>query len=281
MSQPDDSLTVALVRETFTGPGADARLRQRLGQARDRGAALAVLPELPLDAWHPAHAEARPADAEAPGGRRHQQLAAAAAHAGLGLVGGAIVQDPTTGQRHNTAVVFDPDGTLSASYRKVHVPWEEGFWERAHFSAGDAPPVPFTGCGWRLGLQLCSDLQRPQGCLLLGAAGAEAVLSPRATLEDTWARWRMVIRASAVTAAVYVLSVTRPGPEAGVPMGGPSVAVDPHGVVVLETTEPLGMVTLEHAVVAAARQAYPGYLDVRADLYAQGWAALARRGDRG
>jgi len=277
MSSPADTLTVALVRETFTQGQPASRLRARLIEARDRGATLAVLPELPLDHWCPASDVARAEDAEPPEGRRHRVLAAAAADASIGVVGGAIVADPASGRRHNTALVFDAAGALVARYRKVHVPWEAGFWERAHYDAGDEQPEVFCHFGLPLGLQLCSDLLRPQGCQILGAAGAEAILAPRATLDWTWERWRTVIRANAITSAVYVLSASRPGPEHTVSIGGPSVAVDPHGEVLLETQEPLAVVTLNREVVSEARAGYPGYLDVRAALYSKGWGAVAAK----
>lgn len=274
MSPAADSLTVALVRDTFVDRNPAERLGARLQQARDRGATLAVLPELPLDPWCPAGDVARDEDAEPPQGRRHDLMAAAAKDASIGVVGGAIVRDPVSGRRHNTALVFDATGTLVAQYHKVHVPWEEGFWERAHYEAGDEPPTVFDDFGLCTGLQLCSDLHRPQGCHLLGAAGAEVVVAPRATLDWTWPRWRTVIRASAITSAVYLLSVNRPGPERGVSIGGPSVAVDPHGEILLETDETVAVVTIQRSVVAEARAAYPGYLEARAGLYARGWTAV-------
>ena len=80
--------------------------------------------------------------------------------------------------------------------------------------------------------------------------------------------------ANAVTAAVYVISVNRPAPEGGVAIGGPSLAVDPNGEVVAESTEPLCMITLDRSVIERARKDYPGYLDVRAELYARAWTDL-------
>jgi len=71
--------------------------------------------------------------------------------------------------------------------------------------------------------------------------------------------------------------VTRPHPEKGVLIGGPSVAVDPNGEVLVETTDTLSIVTLSASVVADARQAYPGYLPVRARLYAEAWSEIAGR----
>ena len=74
---------------------------------------------------------------------------------------------------------------------------------------------------------------------------------------------------------LVVFSVNRPGPEDGVPIGGPSLVVDPGGRVVLETTDPVGVVTLSRAAVEQARAAYPGYLKVRAEVYARGWNQIA------
>jgi predicted amidohydrolase len=126
-----------------------------------------------------------------------------------------------------------------------------------------------------VGVQVCSDVNRPEGSHLLGALGAEAILAPRATESRTWPRWRLVLQANALTTAAYVLSVNRPGPEDGVPIGGPSVVVAPDGEVLLETTDPVAVATLERDVVRRARAEYPGYMPVRAGLYAAGWAAAA------
>ena len=71
-----------------------------------------------------------------------------------------------------------------------------------------------------------------------------------------------------------MLSVNRPGPEAGVLIGGPSIVVDPQGEVVVEADEALTVVDLDLAAVERARAGYPGYLARPADVYAAGWSAL-------
>jgi predicted amidohydrolase len=73
-----------------------------------------------------------------------------------------------------------------------------------------------------------------------------------------------------------VVSVNRPGPEQGVPIGGPSIAIDPNGEVLVETTEPVVVVRLEESVLAEARRRYPGYLRTNAALYAEAWARAVR-----
>lgn len=269
-----ETLTIALIGEVFFDGDAEARLRARLAEAKSRGAELAVLPELPLDAWVPATKAVRDEDAEAPEGPRHATLSRAAREAAVGVVGGAIVRDPATGLRHNTALVFDARGTFVAAYRKAHLPEEEGFWETSHYVAGDRPPDVIRAFGVPLGVQICSDANRPEGSHVLGAMGAEAILVPRATEAGSWERWKLVLRANAVTSTAYVLSVNRRDPIA-IPLGGPSIAIDPHGGIVAESPDPMVVVTLSGAVVEEARRVYPGYVPVRAGLYARAWQTLS------
>lgn len=266
-----DSLTVALVSDVFFEEDADERLARRLAEARAAGAELAVLPELPLDPWVPVRREARPEDAEEPGGPRHRRLAGAARKAGIAVLGGAIVVEG--GRRVNRALAFDGSGRLAGSYDKVHLPSEEGFWETAHYQSGLEPPRPIAAFGLPIGLQVCSDLNRPTGCYLLAARGAAAILAPRATEPATWERWRLVLRADAITSCAWVASVNRPRPETGVALGGPSVVIAPDGEVVAESTDVLTVARLDRERVRRAQRQYPGYMEVPAALYAAGWSA--------
>ena len=264
---------IAALSEVFLGARAEERLTERLGEAKRLGAEVALLPELPLDPWVAATRTPREDDAEPPGGPRHEAQSRAAAAASIALVGGAIVRDPGTGRRHNTALVFDGRGELAATYRKVHLPQEEGFWEADHYEPGDAPPQVIRGFGLPFGVQICSDSNRPEGTHILAALGASAVLAPRATESATFPRWELVFRANAMTSAVWIVSVNRPGPESGVPLGGPSILVSPDGEVVASTVEKLALFRLDEGAVESARRGYPGYLDTRADVYADGWRA--------
>jgi predicted amidohydrolase len=274
-ARADGRLTIALISETFWEADGTVRLRQRLAEAVDRGADLALLPELPLNPWSPATKEASEDDAEPMDGPRARAQAEAAAEAGIGLVGGIIHRDES-GRRTSRALVFDRSGAIVATYEKLHLPEEEGFWETSHYEPGNEPPRRIDAFGVPIGIQLCSDSNRPQGTHLLGAQGAMAMLNPRATEEATYQRWKVVFRANAMTSACYVLSVNRPHPEHGVPLGGPSVAIDPRGDVILETTDRMELVTLDETAIQEARRAYPGYLPIRARLYADAWDEIAR-----
>jgi N-carbamoylputrescine amidase len=271
----DGRLTVALVSEVFWEPDGAQRLRERLHEAAERGADLAVLPEIPLNPWRPATKDPVDEDAEPMDGPRATTQAEAAAEAGLGLVGGIIHRDLETGRRTSRALVYDRNGNLRATYEKLHLPEEPGFWETSHYEPGEEAPERIDAFGLPVGVQICSDNNRPEGSRLLGAKGAMAILIPRATEERTFQRWKLVFRANALTGAVYVLSVNRPGPEQGVLIGGPSIAVDPDGEVMVETTDRLALAHLDADVVHQARTDYPGYLPIRARLYADAWNEIA------
>jgi predicted amidohydrolase len=267
-----------MIHEVFPGRLASERLPARLAEARQAGADLAVLPELPLDSWVPSTDQPRETDVEDSDGPRHRSLANAARHAGIAVIGGAIVRDSETGQRRNRALVYDGSGRLLGSYDKLHVPSEEGFWEAAHYSEGLHSPTPIEGLALPFGIQICSDLFRPAGCQLLGAQGAMAIFAPRATPLSSYTRWLGIIRSNAITSGAYVLSVNRPAPEGDARIGGPSVAVGPDGEPLVESTEPVTVVTLERTAVERARREYPGYLRVRASVYADAWSRIPDSG---
>ena len=273
----DGRLTVALVSEVFWQPDGIGRLGSTLDQCVERGADVAVLPEIPLNPWRPATKVPHDEDAEPMDGPRATAMASAARAAGIGLVGGIIHRDPATGRRTSRLLVFDREGSLVTTYEKLHLPEELGFWETSHYEPGTLAPERIDAFGLPVGVQICSDNNRPEGSHLLGAQGVQAILIPRATEERTYQRWKIVFRANALTSCCYVLSVNRPDPEEGVLIGGPSIAVDPNGAVLLETTDRIGVVTLESRVVSEARIAYPGYLPVRARLYADAWGEIAGR----
>jgi len=268
---PDQSLTVALISEVFFDDEKGEKLQSILSQAKKQGAQLAILPELPLNRWAPATKELCDDDAEPIKGRRHHLQSLAAQTVGIGLLGGAIVKDPATGRRYNTALLFDQTGHHLGSFRKCHIPKEPGFWEAYHYSQGEDPPQVYDHFDIRFGIQICSDINRPQGALALAAQGAEAVINPRATEAATIDRWRVVFHALAITSAAYIISVNRPRAEQGVLIGGPNVAVDPLGCTLVDSTDQISIVTIKRSIVTEVRKKYPGYLPVRTDLYAKAW----------
>jgi len=265
-------LRVALLREVYTELAAASRLTKQLVQARQQDADIVLLPELPYNHWSPATPDSRPEDAEEYRGWRARMQNEAAKAARVAVLGGVIQRLGT--KRYNTALLSNSEGKTVGAYAKVHLPDEEGFYEVCHYDPGTSPPKVIELYGARIGIQICSDANRPVGSQLLGAQGVQIIFCPRATSAETWHRWRLAYRAMAMMCAAWVVSVGRPGPEHGVPLGGPSLVVDPRGEVALETENTLEVFPVDLRAVTAARLDYPGYLAWPSEVYAKGWTVL-------
>ena len=241
-ARADGKLTVALISEVYWEADGVQRLKERLAEAADRGADLAVLPEIPLNPLEPRD-EGGPAtttprawtgSGRAPRPRRRPRPASAwwaASSTATSADGGRVVRWSSTAR-----------GSCEARTRSCTCPRSPASGRRATTSRAREAPQRIDAFGIPIGVQLCSDANRPQGSQLLGAQGVMAVLNPRASEERTLQRWKTVWRANAMTSCCYVLSVNRPYPERGVLLGGPSVAYDPNGDLLLETTDTLAPV---------------------------------------
>ena len=267
------NLNIALVAETFPDNAPD--LTAALHNAKAKGADLALLPECPAQPWVAATTQRCQQDAEPSGGPRESRQSNASRTAEIALLGGSIEQLEQGGRR-NTAVLWDHHGEELLRYSKMHIPDEPGFREASHYEPADSAVRCIDYKGWRIGVQICSDNQRPTGCQMLAAQGCDLILNPRATERTFLETWITVWRANAITTGCWVASVNRPDPESGVPLGGPSVIIDPFGEVQL-FEDPLAVVTLDQSRVVEARQAYPGYLAIPSATYAQLWRTIPSR----
>ena len=264
-----NELNIALISDVFVGDGARERLLSRLQKAKDAGADLAVLPEIACNPWSPATKQLQEEDAENFGGERCQMQATAAKEIGIGVIGAAILNE--SGTRHNTCLLWDEAGVLLGTYQKHHIPEEDGFWETSHYSPGITGFPVFNFRGFNIGIQICSDMNRPQGSHLLAAAGADVIVSPRSSELATYDKWRPVWIANALTTGCYVCSVNRPAPEQGVLIGGASIAIAPNGDVLTESCDAITLFTTHQSTIQQARSEYPGYLACRSGVYAREW----------
>ena len=267
-----ESMTIAMISEVFFGDGAQERLISRMQEAKDAGADLVVLPEIACNPWSPSTKIMQEEDAEELGGKRCTMQANAAREVGVGVIGAAILKIGS--KRYNTCLFWDANGALLGAYQKHHIPEEEGFWETSHYSQGTEGFPVFAFCGIRIGIQICSDMNRPQGSHLLGASGADVIVGPRCTELATYDKWRPVWIANALTTGCYICSVNRPAPEGGVLIGGPSIAISPNGEVLVESCEAITIFSVRQSTIKQTRQEYPGYLPCRSDLYASSWESV-------
>lgn len=240
----------------------DVRRAAVIGAVRAcAGADLVVLPELwpqggfIYQRWAE---EAEPVD-----GPTVAALGEVARELGAHVHGGSIIERDDAGRLYNTSVLLGPDGSLLATYRKIHLfGFAEG--EPALLTAGGAVVVVETPLG-PLGLATCYDLRFPELFRGLVDAGAELVLLPAAWPAARVGHWSLLARARAVEDQLVVVAVNTAGVQAGKTMGGCSVVVDAQGVVLAEAgtgAETLS-VEVDLAEVRAWRERFPVLADRR------------------
>ena len=127
------------------------------------------------------------------------------------------------GLYHNTAVVFEKDGTIAGRYRKMHIPDDPGYYEKFYFTPGDLGFRPIQTSVGRLGVLVCWDQWYPEAARLMALQGAEILIYPTAIgydpndTPDEQQRqrraWQTVMRGHAVANGLPVVAVNRVGEE--------------------------------------------------------------------
>jgi hypothetical protein len=150
-----------------------------------------------------------------PGGtdpRARARAPSARSRSELGVVSSALaVRAPRAGLYHNTAVVFERDGSIAGKYRKMHIPDDPGYYEKFYFTPGDLGFTPIDTSVGRLGVLVCWDQWYPEAARLMALAGAELLLYPTAIGWDPRdARTRRL--ASAMRGSLYSAACGRQRP---------------------------------------------------------------------
>jgi N-carbamoylputrescine amidase len=200
------------------------------------------------------------------------------------VVVGSLFERRAPGLYHNTAVVFDADGTQLGLYRKMHIPDDPLYYEKYYFAPGDLGFGAFDTRFGRVGVLVCWDQWYPEGARLTALAGADVLFYPTAIgwhpsekVQYGAAQadaWRTIQRSHAIANGVYVCAINRVGHEAGVGDGiefwGGSFVADPFGVVLQEgsrTEEQILVVECDRAHQESVRRNWPFLRDRRVDAY--------------
>ena len=170
--------------------------------------------------------------AEAIPGPSCEFLGPLARELGIVLVA-SLFERRAPGLYHNTAVVFERDGSIAGRYRKMHIPDDPAYYEKFYFTPGDLGFTPIDTSVGRLGVLVCWDQWYPEAARLMALAGAELLLyptaigwDPRDTAEEQARQreaWVTVQRAHAVANGVPVLVANRVGHEPDPSAQGPGI----------------------------------------------------------
>ncbi|MFH5880059.1 carbon-nitrogen hydrolase family protein [Arthrobacter sp. NA-172] len=164
------------------------------------------------------------------------RLSAMAGRHGITVVAGLLEasgEREGSGERDrafNTLVVFGPDGSRLASYRKIHLFDCQGFRESEYIKPAPEPlPVTFSCGGTTFGLMTCYDLRFPELARILADAGAQVLLVCSSWVPGTakTEQWATLAKARAIENGVFVAAVSQTPPVSI----GYSMLIDPMGTV--------------------------------------------------
>lgn len=165
----------------------------------------------------------------------------------------SLFEKRAPGLYHNTAVVFECDGSIAGKYRKMHIPDDPAYYEKFYFTPGDLGFKPIKTSVGILGVQVCWDQWYPEGARLMGLAGAEILIYPTAigfessdTPEEQARQreaWITVQRGHAVANGLPVVAVNRVGHEPdpsgqtrGISFWGSSFVAGPQGEILAQAS---------------------------------------------
>ncbi len=284
-------MKIGLIQQHNTDSIQDnrARLEQKIRTLAANGAQLIVLQEL-HDSLYFCQVEsidnfnlAEPI----PDGPATEYYARIARECGIVLVS-SLFERRAAGLYHNTAVVFETDGTIAGKYRKMHIPDDPAYYEKFYFTPGDLGFQPIDTSVGHLGVMVCWDQWYPEAARLMALAGAEILIYPTAIgfeSSDTPAEqlrqreaWITVQRGHAVANGLPVVAVNRvghePDPSAqtrGIQFWGSSFVAGSQGELLYQAptdTEAEQIVDLDLRRCENVRRWWPFLRDRRIDHYA-------------
>jgi N-carbamoylputrescine amidase len=216
-------------------------------------------------------------------GLSSERLARVARETGTVLIA-SLFERRAVGIYHNTAVVFDADGSLLGLYRKMHVPDDPLYFEKYYFTPGDLGFRAFDTRFARIGVLVCWDQWFPEGARLTALQGAEVLFYPTAIGWHPAEKeihgaaqldaWRTIQRAHAIANGVYVAAANRVGHEGaaggGLEFWGNSFVSDPFGVVLAQASdsaEEILVAPCDRRRLEDVRRNWPFLRDRRIDQY--------------
>ena len=247
------TIKVGLIQQSCTGNTAENmdKLKHSIEDVASKGAELVVLQELHNTLYFCQTENTSLFDlAETIPGPSTEFYSGIASANGIVLVT-SLFEKRAPGLYHNTAVVFDKDGSIAGKYRKMHIPDDPAYYEKFYFTPGDLGFEPIQTSIGKLGVQVCWDQWNPEGARLMTLKGAEILIYPTAigwestdTPEEKARQleaWVISQRGHAVANGLPVIAVNRVGHEPdpskqtnGIRFWGNSFVAGPQGEILAQ-----------------------------------------------
>lgn len=265
-----------------------SRLAQSLRSLARQGADLVVLQELHDTLYFCQTEDTRNFNLAVPLPSGASDYATLARELGIVLVC-SMFEQRAPGLYHNTAIVFERDGSIAGQYRKMHIPDDPGFYEKFYFAPGDLGFTPIDTSVGRLGVLVCWDQWFPEAARLMALRGAQLLIYPTAigwdprdsSAEKARQRdaWQLVQRGHAVANGLPLVAVNRVGHEPdpsqttpGILFWGSSFVTGPQGELLYEAptdSEARALVEVDLDRSEQVRRIWPFLRDRRIDGYGE------------
>jgi N-carbamoylputrescine amidase len=273
---------LALVQMSCTAnqPENIQKAMSLVGKAAEQGANIVCLQEL-FNAPYPCQSEDhdRFAWAEPIPGPTSQAMSETAKRYGV-VVTGSVFERRAPGLYHNTALVYDVDGTQVGFYRKMHIPDDPLYYEKFYFTPGDTGFTVATTKFGKIGVGVCWDQWYPEAARLFALRGAEILLYPTAigwldVDKPTYGKsqhesWETMMRSHAIANGVFVGAANRVGQESDLEFWGGSFVYDPAGILQYRAShsqEEIVIVECDLGKIDTQRTHWPFLRDRRIDAY--------------
>ncbi|MCC8112592.1 MAG: carbon-nitrogen hydrolase [Bacteroidales bacterium] len=283
------TLKCGLIQQANTGDPQQnrARIAAKVRELARRGAQLIVNQELHDSLYFCQSEDVELCDLASPiPGEVTEFYSQLAKECGVVLVT-SLFEKRAPGLYHNTAVVFEKDGSIAGKYRKMHIPDDPAYYEKFYFTPGDMGFEPIDTSVGRLGVLVCWDQWYPEAARLMALRGAELLIYPTAIgwetsdPEDEKVRqrdaWITIQRGHAVANGLPVVSVNRVGHEAdrsghtlGIDFWGSSFVAGPQGEFLWQAptnAETEAIVDIDMRRSEHVRRWWPFLRDRRIDAY--------------
>lgn len=282
-------LKIGIVQEHNTAGVEQNMMRMQAGIERcaAQGAALVVLQELHNSLYFCQTEDTARFDLAEPIPGPSTQFYADIARRNNVVLVTSLFERRAPGLYHNTAVVFERDGSIAGRYRKMHIPDDPAYYEKFYFTPGDLGFEPITTSVGRLGVLVCWDQWYPEAARLMALRGADLLIYPTAIgweSSDAPAEqarqqgaWETVQRGHAVANGLPVVTVNRVGHEPdpsgqtrGILFWGHSFVAGPQGelLTVAPDDEPwCGVVDVDMERSEEVRRWWPFLRDRRIEAY--------------
>ncbi|MGG7072951.1 carbon-nitrogen hydrolase [Campylobacter sp. 9BO] len=284
----NDSLKIALIQQKFHGTkeATNAKICELIANAKQGGAELIVLCELHQTQYFCQSEDTQFFDLANEWESDVAFWSDVAKQNGVVLVT-SLFEKRTAGLYHNTAFVFEKDGSVAGKYRKMHIPDDPLFYEKFYFTPGDIGFEPINTSVGRLGVLVCWDQWYPEAARLMALKGAEILIYPTAIgwfdgdSDDEKSRqleaWVAVQRGHAVANGLPVVAVNRVGFEPdssgvadGIRFWGNSFVFGAQGEQILRAdsqSEQCFLVDIDMKRSEEVRRIWPFLRDRRIDAY--------------